>query len=163
MLQPCPLVPAVLTYTGTSSGVWNFATQGAVLSLPPGTYTFTVNRATTLRIMGAAGGGGGASANVGAGGGGGASHTTGLSIVFVTAKTYTVVVGAGGSVGGDGSRDDGDEYDGHDHAPESRRGHERQRVARRPVRAARSWSAPAASLAQAVAAAAPLAARDPRA
>ena len=61
--------------------------------------TFTATKSGTVEVLIVAGGGGGASAGGGGGGGGGILHNTSK---LLTAGTYTVTIGAGGSVNNGG-------------------------------------------------------------
>ncbi len=106
-----------VTWTGTTSGSQNMAATPTLAFTTAGTYTLTTNVAITLTFKGAAGGGGGASGYsaltptnggsacsgfgcmFGGGGGGGGAVTTGTSVQLVPGKSYTLVVGAGGSGG----------------------------------------------------------------
>jgi len=100
--------PLMATYSGTASGTHNFEVSGA-LSLGPGSYTMTFNRAGTIYVHGVAGGGGGgggkrrddggSSTGGGGGGGGGAANLSGQSLSVVSGTTYAAVVGSGGSGG----------------------------------------------------------------
>jgi hypothetical protein len=56
--NPAPPLPLIATYAGTAAGVHNFDTSGT-LSLGPGNYVITFNRAGTISVRGVAGGGGG--------------------------------------------------------------------------------------------------------
>ena len=105
---PPPPVPLVATYVGAASGMHNFDASGA-LSLPPGSYQLTFNRAATIYVRGAAGGGGGGGGKRrddggsvtagGGGGGGGAASLSGQAVSVVAGTTYEAVVGSGGAGG----------------------------------------------------------------
>jgi hypothetical protein len=98
--------PLIVTYTGATSGVWNFEKDGTNLYLPvAGTYTFTFNRVGDILVKGVSAGGNGNSGRQesiygpgGGGGGGGAAHFTGVSVTTDASLTYAGRVGAGGSV-----------------------------------------------------------------
>ncbi len=105
---PPPPQPLIATYAGTRAGIHNFDTSGT-LSLDPGTYVITFNRAGTIVVRGVAGGGGGGGGKRrddggsvtagGGGGGGGAANVSGQTITVEPLTSYQAVVGTGGTGG----------------------------------------------------------------
>jgi hypothetical protein len=108
--------PLIATYSGTTSGTHNFDVSGT-LSLAPGTYRMTFNRAATLYLRGVAGGGGGgggkrrddggSATGGGGGGGGGAVNVSGQPVAVTPGTTYEAVVGSGGAGGAGGTEGSG--------------------------------------------------------
>ncbi len=98
---PTPSPTPTITYNGPTSGT-HVIGSGPLNLTTAGTYTITVNVASTVSVKGVAGGGGGQSG--GKGGGGGASNASGISTTLNVGITYTAMVGAGGGANSAGGK-----------------------------------------------------------